>query len=98
MRTLEDVIIKVDQVNSFMDTIEGVMIDATPDESDPSAKRLHNLMYLLMDLLRAIGDDLAEANGHIHVCNAILASAHVREMEAELKELRAKVAHLDAVP
>lgn len=98
MRTLEDVIIKVDQVNSFMDTIEGAMIDAAPDESDPGAKRLHNLVYILMDLLQAIGKDLNEANGHIRVCNAILASAHVRDMEAELKELRARVARLDTVP
>ena len=91
MRTLEDVIIKMDQVNDFMYTIEGAMIDAAPDAQDAGTRRLHSLVYILMDQLQTIGEDLEEANGHIKVCNAILASAHVRELEEELNELRAKV-------
>ena len=94
MRTLEDVMIKVNQVNDFMYVIEGAMIDAAPDKLDASTKRLHNLLYVLMDQLRDIELDLDEANGHITVCNAIMAAAHVREMESELKELRAKVNRL----
>lgn len=91
MRTLEDVIVKFDQINDYMDCIEDAMISAA-DESGMSdgMKKLHNLVYILMDQLRAVGEDLNEANGHITVCNAILASAHVRAMETELKELRAK--------
>lgn len=89
MRTLEDAIIKVGQVDDFMYMIEGAMIDAVPDAQDASTRRLHSLVYILMDQIRAIKEDLEEANGHITVCNAIFAAGHVRELEAEIKRLRA---------
>ncbi len=88
MKTLEDVIIEVEQANDLMYAIEGAMIDATPDEQDVSTRRLHNLTYILMGLLKNIGEDLEEAAGHVKVCNVILASAHVREMEKKLRDLQ----------
>ena len=95
MRTLEDVIVKVDQLNDFMICVEDAMIAAanesdTGEEMAPGMKRLHSIVYVLMDQLAAVGKDLEEANGHITVRNAILASAHVRQMEAELARLKAK--------
>ena len=92
MRTIEDVIIKVDQLNDFMICVEDAMIAAASEseEMTPSMKRLHSLVYVLMDQLAEVGNDLTEANGHIKVSNAILASGHVKELESELARLRAK--------
>lgn len=89
MRTLENIVIKVDQINDFMECVEDVMISTADEEGfGNSMKKLHNLVYILMDQLQTLGKDIEEANGHIKVCNAIMASAHVRAMELELAELR----------
>ena len=92
MRTLEDVIVKIDQLNDFMICVEDTMIDAESEceEMTPSMKRLHSIVYVLKDQLAAVGEDLDEANGHIKVSNAILASAHVRALEDELARLKSE--------
>ena len=89
MKTLEDIVIKVDQINDFMECIENAMITVAAEEGcGDNMKKLHNLVYILMNQLRTLGEELDEANGHIRVCNAIVASRHVRELETELERLK----------
>lgn len=95
MRTLDDIVIKVDQLNDFMYFVEGAMLEATADEEmEDSAKRLHNLVYILMDQLHSLGGDLDEVNGHIKVCNALYAAGNLRGKEAEIEELKNEIEEL----
>jgi len=92
MKTLDSVILKVEQINDFMVCIDDAMIDASEESGmNKSMDRLYSLVSILEDLLHNVSEELDEANGHIKVCNSILASAHVQQLEAELAELRAKV-------
>lgn len=88
MKTLDDVIIKADQLDSLMYAIEGQMLQAADDEGGEGMLRLHNLFYLLWDQLKQISADITEVNGHIKVCNTILAMNHVEDLKAEIGILK----------
>ena len=80
MRTLEGVAVKVDILNDYIEIVTEAMETAGADgEMTPSMKRLHSLVYLLGDQIKAIGQCLDEASGHFKVCNAI----HVVELQRE---------------
>lgn len=95
MRTLDDVVIKVDQLNGFMYFVESAMLEATANEGmTDSAKRLHNMIYILMDQLQQLEHDLDEATGHIKTCNVLYAVGNLRGKEAEIVELKREIMRL----
>lgn len=49
MKTLEDIIMKMDQLDSLMYSIETAMLDAAPADAGEKVIRLHNLIYLLWE-------------------------------------------------
>ena len=88
MKSLENIIIKLEMMDSLMFSIEGAMIEATTEELSDETKRLHNLIYLLWEQLQQVKKDVGEVNGHIEVCNAIYAVNRVEELKRELVELK----------
>lgn len=88
MKSFESILLKLEQVDSLMYSIEGAMINATVEELSTEDKRLHNLIYLLWDQLQQITKEVTEVNGHIDVCNAIYAVNRVEELKRELVELK----------
>lgn len=88
MKSLENIIIKLEMMDSLMFSIEGAMIEATTEELSDETKRLHNLIYLLWEQLQQVTKDVGEVNGHIEVCNAIYAVNRVEELKRELVELK----------
>lgn len=91
MSTIENVAIKVGQINDFMYFVESAMIDADGAEGGEETRRLHNMVYLLMDMLEGLENDVDELDGHRRVCDAIYAVNHVNQMKAEIERLRAAV-------
>ena len=87
MKTLDTLIIKMEQLNSLMHSIESTMLEADAEDIK-ATKRLHNLVYLLWDHLQQLAKDATEVNGHIKVCNAIFAVNHVDELKAEIERLK----------
>ena len=88
MKSLENITIKLEMMDSLMFSIEGAMIEATTEELSDETKRLHNLIYLLWEQLQQVTKDVGEVNGHIEVCNAIYAVNRVEELKRELVELK----------
>ena len=88
MKSLENIIIKLEMMDSLMFSIERAMIEATTEELSDETKRLHNLIYLLWEQLQQVTKDFGEVNGHIEVCNAIYAVNRVEELKRELVELK----------
>lgn len=88
MKTLENIILKLEQMDSLMFSIEGAMIEAAEEDLSNETKRLHNLIYLLWEQLQQVSKDVGEVNGHIEVCNAIYAVNRVEELKQELAELK----------
>lgn len=93
MATLETTAIKIGQINDFMYSVETAMLEAAEDVSADKpfdrTRRLHNLIYQLMDMLEGLEKDVDELNGHRRVCDAIYAVNHVNQMKEEIKELKA---------
>ena len=88
MKTLEDIIMKMDQLDSLMYSIETAMLDAAPADAGEKVIRLHNLIYLLWEQFLQARADIDELNGHIEVCNAVYAVNRVREMQDEIERLK----------
>lgn len=88
MKSFDDVIAKMKQIDSLMYSIETAMLDAAPAEHDEKVMRLHNLIYLLWEQLSQAQADIDELNGHVAVCNAIYAANRVREMQEEIERLK----------
>ena len=88
MMNFDDILVKLEQVDSLMYSVEGAMIAAAPEDGGAEVTRLHNLVYLLWDQLRQIAEDTKELNGHVKVCNAIYAVNKVDEMRATIERLK----------
>ena len=88
MKTFDDILLKLDQLDSFMYSIESAMIEAAPEGGSEQVIRLHNLIYLLWDQLKQVAADTAELNGHVKVCNAVYAANKVDEMRATIERLK----------
>lgn len=88
MKSLENIIMRLETMDSLMFSIEGAMIEAAAEELSDKTKRLHNLIYLLWEQLQQVTKDAGEVNGHIEVCNAIYAMNRVEELKRELAELK----------
>lgn len=88
MKSLESILLKLEQVDSLMYSIEGAMIEVADEELNDEAKRLHNLIYLLWNQLQQITKEVIEVNGHIEVCNAVYAVNRVEELRRELAEMK----------
>lgn len=87
MKSLENIILKLEQMDSLLFSIEDVML-AAAENGGNDTKRLHNLIYLLWEQLQQVAKDANEVNGHIEVCNAIYAVNRVEELRRELAELK----------
>ena len=67
MKTLEDIIMKMDQLDSLMYSIETAMLDAAPADAGEKVIRLHNLIYLLWEQFLQARADIDELyNGLIN--------------------------------
>ena len=82
---------KMQQIDSLMYSVESAMIDAAPEGGGEAVTRLHNLVYLLWDQLKQIGEDMEKLNGHAKVCNAVFAVNDVDEMRATIERLKGNV-------
>jgi hypothetical protein len=77
------------KINALLYSIEEAMLEAAGETGmTEKTERLHNLIYVLMDEQQALTAALEAMQGDAKVCNAILASRYVREIEAELKSLK----------
>jgi hypothetical protein len=77
------------KIDALLYSIEGAMLDAAAETGmTETVERLHNLIYVLMDEFQALTAAIEAAQGDERVCNVILASEHVRKMEAELERLK----------
>lgn len=81
----------VEQANTLAYYTESALEEDDCSKTAESRDRLAHMVYALVDKLKEIGPALEEVNGHIQVCNAVFAAAHVREMQKELEELRKRV-------
>ncbi len=90
MTGFEGITNKIAQLNSLAYALEGAIIQAEGhDAGDAEARRMLDLFYVLQEGLEQLQKDADELGDHISVCNAIYAVNHVKEMRAELAELRA---------
>jgi len=87
MKTLEDIILRLDQMDSLMFSIEDAML-AAAENGGNDTKKLHNLVYILWEQLQQVTKEATELNGHIEVCNAVYAVHRVEELKNELAELK----------
>lgn len=90
MKTLDDVVIRLEMMNTLAASMEDA-IDAAITASDmsPEALKVQHLFYILLEQINQAKEEANEVAGHIQVCNAILAADRVRAMQRELEELRA---------
>ncbi len=63
MKSSEDIILKLEQLDSLMYCIEGEAIAV--DEAGGDMRHLHNLIYLLWDQLREVTKKVNELNAQI---------------------------------
>lgn len=90
MKTLDDVVIRLEMMNTLAASMEDA-IDAAITASDMSqeALKVQHLFYILLEQIDQAKEEVGEVAGHVQVCNAILATDRVKAMQRELKELRA---------
>lgn len=89
MKNLDEMIIKMEQIDSLMYAFEGAILNADETFGENNEKKqVHNLFYLLWEQLQQVQKDAEELNGHIGVCNAIYAVNRVEELKQELAELK----------
>lgn len=90
MKTLDDVVIRLEMMNTLAASMEDA-IDAAITASDMSqeALKVQHLFYILLEQINQAKEEAGEVAGHVQVCNAILAADRVRAMQRELEELRA---------
>ena len=88
MKTFDDILVKMGQLDSLMYSVESAMIEAAPEDGGEEVIRLHNLIYLLWDQLKHVTADTEELNGHVKVCNAVYAVNKVDEMRATIERLK----------
>lgn len=90
MKNLDDIIVKMEQIDSLLYTLEGALPEE--NEDDPKTKsRLHNLFYLLLENFSRLQNDAEELNDHIGVCNAVFAVNRVEEPKQEIADLKGKL-------
>ena len=89
MKTLDDVMIRMEMMNALATSMEDA-IDAAITASDMSqeALKVQHLFYILLEQINQAKEEAEEVAGHIQVCNAIFATGRVRAMQKELQELR----------
>ena len=75
MKTFDDILVKMGQLDSLMYSVESAMIEAAPEDGGEEVIRLHNLIYLLWDQLQggSIGNAVAAAAGAVVVIACKLA-------------------------
>ena len=88
MKTFDDILVKMGQLDSLMYSVESAMIEAAPEDGGEEVTRLHHLIYLLWDQLKQVTADTEELNGHVKVCNAVYAVNKVDEMRATIERLK----------
>lgn len=81
MKTLEDIIMKMDQLDSLMYSIETAMLDAAPADAGEKVIRLHNLIYLLWEQFLQARADIDELNGHIEVCISDIQAGRIDRLQ-----------------
>ena len=90
MKTFDDIVIRIGAMESLSCSIEQAVDDAILETGmTPGLERMQNLFYILDEQIRTAKEEADEVAGHIMVCNAVFAAGHVRELEAEIKRLRA---------
>ena len=80
MKTFDDILVKMGQLDSLMYSVESAMIEAAPEDGGEEVIRLHNL--------KQVTADTEELNGHVKVCNAVYAVNKVDEMRATIERLK----------
>jgi len=85
-KTIDDIIIDLEQIDSFMYAFEGMLLEA--DGNNAALIRAQNMFYILWKQLQQSKNDALEVNGHIKVCNAVYAVNRVKDLKEELAELR----------
>lgn len=89
MKNLDDMIIKMEQIDSLMYALEGALLNTDEEaDCDTDKKQVHNLFYLLWEQFQQLQKDADELNGHIEVCNAIYAINRIEELKRELAEVK----------
>lgn len=89
MKNFEDMIIKMEQIDSLLYAMESALLNDSENFDDNKAKKqVHNLFYLLWENFSKLQDDAEELNGHIGVCNAIFAVNRVNELKQEIADLK----------
>ena len=85
MIDFENILCKLDQMDSLMYAIEGEMIAV--DEAGSDMKHLHNLVYILWEQLQQVNKDVEKLRGGPKDRNAIYQVSYVEELEREITEL-----------
>lgn len=85
MIDFENILCKLDQMDSLMYAIEGEMIAV--DEAGSDMKHLHNLVYILWEQLQQVNKDVEKLRGGPKDRNAIYQVSYVEELEREIAEL-----------
>lgn len=90
MKNLDDIIIKMEQIDSLLYAMEGALLEENEDDHK-TKKQSHNLFYLLWENFSRLQNDTEELNDHISVCNAVFAVNRVEELKQELSDLKCKL-------
>lgn len=85
MTNLDNIVTRVQQINSLAYALEGAIIN---EASDNDTMHLQNLFYLLQRELIQLEKDADELAGHIAVCNAVYAVNRVGELKEEIERLK----------
>lgn len=88
MKTLEDVIVRLDIMESLAYSVEGYINEMAAEGASATARRAQSLFCLLMEQISTAQEEANEVDGHIKVCNAVYAVNRVEELRAEIERLK----------